>query len=130
MVGGTGEAAFFTRLDWVCRQCRRQLGFEPYPGTLNVRIAEDQLEVLESLRGQAGVELVPPSDEFCSAKAVPIRVGGIAGALILPERGVRVHDDAIVEIIAPRKLREALGLEDGNPIDILFDQTSGPQATP
>lgn len=122
VISGTGEAASFTRLDWVCRQCLQQLGFEPYPGTLNLRIAEGQLQILKFLQNQPGVELVPPTAEFCSSRALPVQVGGIACALILPERGVRVHDDAVVEIIAPLRLREALEIEDGDVVDILFRQ--------
>ncbi|HEX7593320.1 MAG TPA: DUF120 domain-containing protein [Anaerolineae bacterium] len=35
---GQGQGRSFTRLDWVRRQFRDKLGFDPYPGTLNLQI--------------------------------------------------------------------------------------------
>jgi CTP-dependent riboflavin kinase len=120
VVSGRGEAAFFTRLEWVCRRCRRELGFEPYPGTLNVRIFSDHLAVLEELEGLPGVALVPPTDDFCSGRALPVQVGGIPAALIIPEKVVRTHGPSIVEIIAPMCLRDTLGLADGDRVEIVL----------
>jgi len=119
VVSGAAKAAFFTRLDWVRQQCRRQLGFDPYPGTLNVRVSEKHLAVLADLLRQSGVELVPATEEFCSARALPVRIGGVAGALILPQQEVRIHDDAIVEIMAPVFIRDVLGVSDGSIVEIV-----------
>jgi CTP-dependent riboflavin kinase len=120
VVSGAAKAAFFTRLDWVRQQCRQQLGFDPYPGTLNVRVSEKHLAALKGLFRQPGVELAPPTKEFCSARALPVRIGGIAGALILPQQDVRIHDDTVVEIMAPVLIRDALGLSDGSTVEIVW----------
>jgi len=118
VVRGTGQAAFFTRLDWVRQAFRRVFGFDPYPGTLNVEVFKEHAAAVKTLSRAAGICLVPPTPRFCTAKALPVTVGGIRGALILPEEAVRVHGALIVEIVAPLRLKGALGLADGDSVAV------------
>ena len=51
------------------------------------------------------------------ARAYPVTVAGtIDGAIVVPE--VEGYPPAQVEIIAPVGVREALGIEDGDPVEI------------
>lgn len=118
VIRGAGQAAFFTRLDWVREAFRRQFGFDPYPGTLNVEVFKEHAAAVNTLSRAAGISLVPPTPQFCTAKALPVTVGGIRGALILPEETVRVHGASIVEIVAPLRLKGALGLADGDTVAV------------
>ncbi|MDP6927209.1 MAG: DUF120 domain-containing protein, partial [Rhodospirillales bacterium] len=56
VVSGGRLAAFFTQLDWVMEQCAEKLGFEPFPGTLNVEIVAEDLAVVDALKGEKGIE--------------------------------------------------------------------------
>jgi len=127
VVGGVKQAAYFTRLDWVQEQCADKLGFRPYPGTLNLEIAEDSLPELEDLRLEAGTELVPPDPEFCAAKTLPLTIEGVAGAMIVPSEDVNVHKKTIVEILAPLRLKDALSIDDGSTVTVMIKKpdTSG-----
>ena len=114
IVSGIKQGAFFTQLDWVQEQCLEKLGFKPYPGTLNLEIAHENMAIIEALNPQEGVELVPPDSNFCSGFVFPITVEGISGAIVAPAEDVRVHGKNIIEIISHLGLKDALGVEDGD----------------
>jgi CTP-dependent riboflavin kinase len=118
VVRGVGKAAFFTRLDWFRRQCLRQLGFDPYPGTLNVQVVQACAAAVATLRNESGISLVPPNGQCCSARMLPVSVGGMRGAVIIPEKRVQVHDESIIEIVASMRLKGALGLADGDAVTV------------
>jgi CTP-dependent riboflavin kinase len=119
VVTGTKRAAFFTQLEWVKTQCLTLLGFEPYPGTLNIQLTELNGQVVAELRKIPGVPLVPPDEAYCKSQVYPVQIGNIPGAIILPEENVRLHGCEIVEILAPVFLREALNIQDGNQISFI-----------
>ena len=118
VIQGAQKAAFFTELDWVKMQCREKLGFIPFPGTLNLEIKTPAVEFLENMADMTWEELVPPDQKFCSSKLLPVSVGEIKGALILPEPDVNIHGRHVIEILAPVKLRDALGLSDGDMVTV------------
>lgn len=116
VVSGAREAAFFTQLDWVQVQCQAKLGFKPYPGTLNLEIDEEGVSVIQVLKKEEGITLIPPDPQYCVAQALPLMVGDIRGALIIPSEDVNIHGKNIVEVMAPVKLKGALGLTEGDPV--------------
>lgn len=123
IVSGIKQGAFFTQLDWVQEQCLEKLGFKPYPGTLNLEIAHENMAIIEDLRPQEGVELVPPDSNFCSGFVFPITVEGISGAIVTPAEDVRVHGKNIIEIISHLGLKDALGVEDGDYVSLIVDNS-------
>ena len=52
IVSGIKQGTFFTQLDWVQEQCLEKLGFKPYPGTLNLEIAHENMAIIEALKGR------------------------------------------------------------------------------
>jgi CTP-dependent riboflavin kinase len=118
VVSGARKAAFFTQLDWVVEQCARKLGFRPFPGTLNIEIQPENHPEIGTVKREKWVELIPTDSAFCSARAIPVTIEGLAAALILPEEKVRTHGRHIVEVIAPVKLRAALNIDDGDVISM------------
>ena len=123
IVSGIKQGAFFTQLDWVQEQCLEKLGFKPYPGTLNLEIAHENMAVIEALKPQEGVELVPPDSNYCSGFVFPITVEGISGAIVAPAEDVRVHGKNIIEIISHLGLKDALGVEDGDFVSLIVDNS-------
>ncbi len=121
VVSGGRLAAFFTQLDWVMEQCAEKLGFEPFPGTLNVEIVAEDLAVVDALKGEKGIELIPADENFCAAKVLPITIRGQMGAVIIPAKDVNIHEKKIVEIMAGKSLRNALDLEDGDLVTVVYD---------
>ena len=120
VVSGAGKAAYFTQLAWVQIQCEEELGFKPFPGTLNVEISPKDLPMIESANRESGVDLIPPETGFCAARALPLRIDSLPGILVLPEKETRIHEDRIVEVMAPICLREALALNDGAEVSLFL----------
>ena len=120
IVKGIQKASYFTNLDWVQKQCIEKLGFRPYPGTLNLRIEGDALHLLEVLQNEKTEELIPPDPKFCTAKVYPVVIGKEKCALLIPDESVRVHGAAIVEIIAPNRLKDALNVGDGDSLTVVI----------
>jgi len=122
IVSGAKQGAFFTQLEWVQDQCREKLGFAPWPGTLNLEIEIEHVEVIEELKVKAGMELVSPNSNYCSGHVLPVSIGSIPAAIVLPAEDVRVHPKNIVEIISPKMLKESLGAKDGDWVTFTIDK--------
>ena len=123
IVSGVKQGAYFMQLAWVEEQCLMKLGFEPFPGTLNLEIPDESVSIIEKLTLQTGIELVPPDSNFCSGYVVPVSVGGISGAIVAPAEDVRVHRKNIIEIISQMRLKDALNLDDGDWLTLTFDSS-------
>jgi riboflavin kinase len=117
-----GQAASFMALDWVQSALKQRLGFDAFPATLNVRPKDTQdAQIWQRLRDEsAGVPLAPKGGGFCSARLYPIEILGragftherIAGAILFPE--VNNYPNDKIEIVAPLRLKEHLGVRDGD----------------
>jgi riboflavin kinase, archaea type len=115
VVSGVGQGARFVRLDWVRSAIRRSLGFDPYPGTLNVRLVDSDvlLRWRQTSKQGALLLLTPPPPEPCGGRLVPITVArDIPAAVIVPD--VTRYGDDVLEVIAAVYLRSCLGLQDGD----------------
>ncbi|HKZ47296.1 MAG TPA: DUF120 domain-containing protein [Thermoplasmata archaeon] len=118
VTAGLGEGAFYMRQEGYKDQFRRKLLFEPYEGTLNLRVEGRELSKLELLRGSEGL----PIDEFKAggrtygaAKCYPATLRDVPCAVILP---LRTHHTEILEVIAAVNLRQRLGLQDGERVEM------------
>jgi CTP-dependent riboflavin kinase len=115
---GLGLAVSFTGADWARQGFIRLVGINPYPGTLNLKIREeDSLAAWAALRDTPGHHLPAPDTDSCDARLYPVMLGrGVAGAIVLPE--VPGYPADQIEIIAEVHLRRALSLVDGDVIII------------
>ncbi|AFL94344.1 putative transcription regulator, MarR family 1 [Thermococcus cleftensis] len=116
VISGIGEGAYYVRQ--YSRLIREYLGFDPYPGTLNVRVLFPKT-VFDALCGVRPVILpgfVKDGRTFGDVKAYRVRIGEVEGAIVIPSR--TVHPPKIAEIVAPVYLREKLDLNDGDRITI------------
>ncbi len=122
---GRGEGAKFTELTWFREQVKRKLRFNPEPGTLNIKLLSEEdvalFKLLRSIEG-LGVKIEPPEGYpygGLSYRAELRRLGEEWWAhvyIILPLVD-RYYED-VVELIAPAKLREALGLRDFDEVEL------------
>jgi HAD superfamily hydrolase (TIGR01509 family) len=65
------------------------------------------------------MELTPTDPSFCAATIIPVSLGHVSGALVIPAEEVRIHGPNVVEVIAPVGVREALDLKDGDEITLV-----------
>ena len=116
LVSGLGEGAGFTRTEWARRQFVELLGIDPYPGTLNLVVEdEDAFKTWRAIRKQAGLIITPPDQGWCKGTCYPATVAGtIKGAVVVPE--IADYPTDKIEIIAEVGLRRALGLADGDSV--------------
>lgn len=115
---GVGKGAFFTKIDWVVKQCEDVLGFRPFPGTLNVHVCEEDLGELDGFLSSTDGELVPDDPKFCAARIKKVLVNDVAAAIVLPSDDVRVHESHVLEIIASQSLKDLLGMGDGDKVTL------------
>ncbi|MFB6233966.1 MAG: DUF120 domain-containing protein [Halopenitus sp.] len=125
VTSGMGEGRHYITLDGYMAQFRERLGYEPFPGTLNVELDEESVR----RRGEfGGVDAVPidawEDDERTFGAATCYAVTLVAedgdgptyddAHVIIPDR--THHDESQLEVIAPDKLRDELDLDDGESI--------------
>ena len=119
VVSGLGEGAFYISLEGYRRAIEEALGFTPYPGTLNVRLERQSLPYRRYLDSLPGI-LIPGFSNgirtYGAVKAFRARIKGIEGAVVIPER--THHPTDVIEVVAPVKLRDVLGLKDGDKVEI------------
>jgi len=121
VVEGMKDGAYYMALDGYKRQFKSHLGYEPFAGTLNLRLDSPKdiaaRTALDS-RPSIAIESFKIGERFFGgAKCFPCRVNGkVAGAIVIPLR--THHDIKIVEVIAPMKLRDKLRLKTGEKVVI------------
>jgi riboflavin kinase, archaea type len=123
-----GQASLFMALDWVQEALRKILGFAPYPATLNVRpsTAQDARLWHEIQREVASVPLTPAQGGFCSAQLYLVSIAALANpdkavnaAVLVP--AVTDYPKDKIEIVAPVRLKKALGVIDGDCLLVEFN---------
>ncbi len=118
---GLGEGAYYVSKTDYKKQIADKLGFEPYPGTLNVKLTTDyDVKTRMELESYPAIEVKGFQNQdrsFGLVKTYPAIIGGsVKGALVT---ALRSHYDAsVLEIIAPVCLRKQLGLKDGHKVKV------------
>jgi riboflavin kinase len=118
---GLGEGAYYVTRDGYRRQFIEKLGFDPYPGTLNLKLTtEYDMKTRSELETYPSIEIEGFTDEtrtFGSVKCYPAIINNkVKGAVIF---AMRSHYNAsALEVIAPNFLRSQLKLKDGNKVKV------------
>ncbi len=115
---GLGEGRYYLSRPGYKAQFQRFLGWEPYPGTLNLELSGAEANKLRILKRSPVYTIEAFQAEgrtFGGATCHPARVGRVACAAILPHRS---HYTTTLELIAPVRLRDALPCDDGATLDV------------
>ena len=123
---GLGEGRYYLSRPGYKVQFQKALGWEPYPGTLNLELTGPEANKLRWLRKNPVYTIEAFQAEgrtFGGVSCHPAHVGGHDGkpvecAAILPHRS---HYTTTVELIAPVRLRDALPCEDGQRLAVTVD---------
>lgn len=118
---GLGEGAYYITRDSYRKQFIEKIGFDPYPGTLNLKLATDyDRKTRDELESYPAIEIQGFTNEtrtFGPVKCYPAIINNkIKGAVVT---AIRSHyDSSVMEVIAPFYLRSKLKLKDGHKVKI------------
>ena len=118
---GLGEGAYYVTREPYRRQFMEKLGFDPYPGTLNLKLTCDyDMKTYGELETYPAVEIQGFKGEdrtFGAVKCYPAVVENkVKGALI---SALRSHyNSSVVEVISATFLRRHLSLKDGHKVKV------------
>jgi len=118
---GLGEGAYYISKGHYRNQFIEKLGFDPYPGTLNLKLATDyDLKTRAELEAYPAIEVQGFKNEdrtFGTVKCYPAKIGNkVKGALIFALRSH--YDKSVLEIVSPVNLRKHLNLKDGQKVKV------------
>lgn len=123
VVSGIGEGKYYMSLEPYRQQFKAHLGFEPYPGTLNIRLPSSRLPVRKKIDALDWIRIKGFSTDgrtFGDAKCLPCRIGDVPCGIVVPGRTHYPED--IIEVIAPVALRRKLGVEDSDSVTVEVGQ--------
>jgi riboflavin kinase len=123
-----GQASSFMALDWVQELLKQRLGYNPFPATLNLRPRGiEDAELWERVQHDVeSVALTQADAGHCGARLFRIEIHGpargasgkVEGAILLPE--VKEYPKDKIEIVAPMRLKDHFGLQDGDALTLEF----------
>lgn len=118
---GLGEGAYYVSLKGYKKQFVSRLGFDPYPGTLNLRLESAVDRKVRRDLGQAkGIHIEGFNDgkrTYGGAECFRAVLNGkIEAAVLVIER--TTHDDSVIELISPTNVRSHFNLKDGDKVRV------------
>ncbi len=120
LFSGLGEGAYYVNQPGYKKRFAAKLGFEPYAGTLNLRVRTEDQEEVRLLEASPFILIEGFKDgdrSFGPAKCFQGEIGDkVEGALIFPVRSHYSGD--VVELISPQFLRKHLHLKDGDSVKV------------
>ncbi len=118
VTAGLGKAAYFLSQEFYTREFKKNLGFIPYPGTLNVIVEEKYLNEINEIKDNCR-NLIKPDEGFGAVKYIRARLNDkITGAIVFPAK--TTHEENYLEFIAKTRLRDELNLKDGDIVHLEF----------
>ena len=115
---GLGKAAYFLSQEFYTKEFEKNLGFVPYPGTLNVIVSEEFLDEINEIKNNCE-NLIKPDEGFGAVKYIEAKLNDkINGAIVFPAK--TTHEENYLEFIAENKLRDELDLNDGDIVLLEF----------
>jgi len=115
---GLGEGAYYLSQRQYIDQIRELFGFEPFNGTLNIRLSPKDSPILDLLKKGPGIIVegfVSGGRTFGTCICYPCTIGGKKGVIMVPNRTVHT---STLEIVSDVKFRDELGLIDDDQVDI------------
>ncbi|MCX8170799.1 MAG: DUF120 domain-containing protein [Candidatus Bathyarchaeota archaeon] len=119
---GLGEGAYYVSKEPYRKQFIEKLGFDPYPGTLNLKITDDResIKLRTELDAYPGIKIEGFKNKDRTYGPVKcfhaILDGRERGAVVFAFRSHYGRD--VLEIISPICLRERLKLKDGDKVSV------------
>ena len=120
---GLGEGKYYMTREKYVNSFTEELGFKPYPGTLNLRLESEDTNQLDLIRGSFPI-IIPGFEEegrkFGDVLCYPVTIKDkdIKAAILIPSR--THYGRNIIEIVSNINLREYLKLDDGDELCVEY----------
>ena len=115
---GLGKAAYFLSQEFYTKEFQKNLGFVPYPGTLNVIVSDDHLDEINRIKDECE-NLIKPDEGFGAVKYIKAKLNDkVDGAIVFPAK--TTHEENYLEFIAEDKLRDKLNIVDDDIVTLEF----------
>ena len=109
LISGGGEGRKYVELEWVKQQVKDKLGFDPYPGTLNLRLDSENVKRRVVLEKNAKLRLCH-SEGYCTGLLFKAALDGLPCGVVIPQ--IENYPENMLEIVAFENLRQELRLHD------------------
>lgn len=116
IVRGLGEGTYFMSMPHYRKEIKKKLGFDAYPGTLNLKVGKIQANLLKKNNPIKISGFKKDHKMFGGADCYKAKIKGINCSIIVPD--LTKHQKNIIELIAPVHLKSELKLKDGDKITI------------
>ena len=113
---GLGDGTFFMSMHQYRKEIQEKLGFDAYPGTLNLKIETSQREKLNSISPIRLQGFQSGKKEFGGVSCYKAKIKNADGALIIPD--FNKHKEDVIEFISALHARSELRLKDGDKITV------------
>lgn len=112
---GLGEGAFFMSMQHYQKEIKKKLGFNAYPGTLNLKVGKKQADLLKKIVPVKINGYESGSKTFGGANCYKAKIKHVNGSIIVPDL---TKHKSVIEFIAPVHLKSELKIKDGDQIKV------------
>jgi riboflavin kinase len=115
---GFGEGRYYITQKGYAKQFRDKLNYEPYEGTLNIKLTPKELRNLELLKNTDGIKIEgfdKGGRTFGAVKCFNATINNVDCAVVMPKRS---HYKDVLEVISKVHLRRTLSLKDGDAVEL------------
>jgi riboflavin kinase len=115
LISGSEEGRKYVELEWVKKQVKDKLDFDPYPGTLNLRL--DSENVMRRVVLEKNVKLrLCHSEGYCTGLLFKAALDSLPCGVVIPQ--IENYPENMLEIVASENLKQELRLRDGDLVKV------------
>jgi len=114
VISGLGEGSYFMSMDYYKKEIKDKLGFDAYPGTLNIRTNKNQLNILNNPIKINGFE--NKGKKFRGVRCFKSKIKNVEGAILIPD--INKHKKNIIEFISKKHIKSELNVKNGDKVTI------------
>lgn len=115
IVRGLGEGTYFMSMRHYQKEIKKKLGFDAYPGTLNLKVEKKQIDLLKKINSIKIAGFKKKDKSFGGADCYKAKIKNVNGSIIVPH--LTKHKD-VIEFIAPVHLKSGLKIKEGDKIRV------------
>ncbi len=119
VISGQGKGAYFMSKSFYKTQFLEKLNFKPFPGTLNLKISNNKIETIQSIKKDK-LEKIKGEGNFGDVLLIKATLNNdVRGAVVFPKK--TTHGENILEFITSINIKETLGIKDGDEVKISLE---------